>query len=68
MVQRLAEEEIAMRKQGLNEKHMRMKTVRRRKWAMCLIRPATLKAVITVGRIVAQVLQIVLAIIKVFRQ
>ena len=57
-----------MRKQGLNEKRTRMKTVRRQHWAKRLISPTTLKTVMALGRMVVQILHIVHAIIKVFRQ
>lgn len=67
MVRGLAEED-AMRKLGLNEKRARTKTVRRQHWAQRLIRPSTLKTVLGLGRLVVQLLHVVLSIIKVFRQ
>lgn len=57
-----------MRKLGLNKKRARVKTVRRQHWAKSLIRPSTLKTVVSIGRLVVQLLHIVLSIIKVFRQ
>lgn len=57
-----------MRKLGLNKKRARVKTVRRQHWAKSLIRPSTLKTVMGVGRLVVQLLHLVLSIIKVFRQ
>ncbi|WP_294073594.1 hypothetical protein [Sphingomonas sp.] len=57
-----------MRKLGLNEKRARTKTVRWQHWAHRLVRPSTLKTMVALGRLVAQVLHLVLSIIKVFRQ
>lgn len=50
-----------------NRERGRVKTGQRRKWAKPLVRPQTLKLVIEVGRWIVQILQLVWAIIKVFR-
>lgn len=52
----------------LNGERRRKKTRTRRRWAKPLIRPQTLKALITIGRLTAKVLQLAMAIIKVFRE
>lgn len=57
-----------MRKPGLSKKYERVKTVRRRGWAKPLIRPGTLKTIMALGRVAAQLLHLVLSIIKLFRQ
>lgn len=67
-VQGLAEENLTMREPGLSKKRERVKTVRRSRWAKPLIRPATLKTIMALGRLAAQLLHLMLSIIKLFRQ
>lgn len=50
-----------------NGERGRVKTGRRRRWAKPLIRPQTMKLVIEIGKWILQILQLVEAIIKVFR-
>jgi len=57
-----------MRKPGLSKKRERVKTVYRSRWAKPLVRPATLKTIMALGRLAAQLLHLVLSIIKLFRQ
>lgn len=57
-----------MREPGLNEKRTRMKTVQKAHWAKSLIRPSTLKTIMALGRLAVQILHVILAIIKIFRQ
>lgn len=52
---------------GPNRERGRVKTGRRRSWAKPLIRPQTLKLVIEVGRWIVQVLQLIWAIVRIFR-
>ncbi len=52
----------------LNGERRRKKARTRRRWAKSLVRPQTLRALITIGRWTAKVLGLALAIIKVFRE
>jgi hypothetical protein len=52
----------------LNGERGRKKASKRRRWAKPFIRPQTLKTVFAIGRWIAQILGLVLAIIKIFRE
>jgi hypothetical protein len=52
----------------LNGERRRKKASKRRRWAKPLIRPQTLKTVFAIGRWIAQIFGLALAIIKFFRE
>lgn len=52
----------------LNGERRRKKLSKRRRWAKPLIRPQTLKTVFAVGRGIAQILGLALAVIRFFRE
>jgi hypothetical protein len=52
----------------LNGERRRNKASKRRRWAKPLIRPRTLKTVFAIGRWIAKILGLALAIIKFFRE
>ncbi len=57
-----------MSKLELNGERRRTKASLRRRWAKPLIRPQTLKLVIKVGQGIVKILQLVIWIIKIFRE
>lgn len=52
----------------LNGERRRKKLNKRRRWARPLIRPQTLKMVFAIGRWIAKILGLALAVIKFFRE
>ncbi len=52
----------------LNEECRRKKLSKRRRWAKPLIRPRTLKTVFAIGRWIAQILSLALAVTRFFRE